>query len=235
MGIPDVGFRVAYLEATPAHVVRITKPFYLGIHAVTQDEYRQVMGNNPSWHSAAGDGARQLHDKDTNRYPVENVSWYDTVQFCRRLSELPQEKKAGRQYRLPTEAEWEYVCRAGSTAQGNGKMAHSVGPVDQDAPNAFGVSGMYCSVCEWCSDGYSRYYYARSPRNDPQGSSSVYLRVARGSEWICSRGRPLPSLRMGISSICSKQIRWLPHCVRRRIAVIVGVGNTRARAIYIAF
>ena len=111
MGIPDVGFRVAYREATPVHVVRITKPFYLGVHAVTQDEYRQAMGNNPSWHSAAGDGAGQLHDKDTSRYPVENVSWYDAIQFCRRLSELPQEKKAGRQYRLPTEAEWEYACQ----------------------------------------------------------------------------------------------------------------------------
>ncbi len=187
MGIPDVRFRVAYLEATPAHKVRITKPFALAVHAVTQEEYLQVMGENPSWHCATGGAKNQFREMDTSSFPVENVSWYDAVEFCQRLSALPTEKTIGRRYRLSTEAEWEYACRAGSTSQGSGRLAHSIGPVDRDDPNAFGVCGMFCSICEWCSDGYSRYYYARSPQDDPKGNASVYLRVARGSDWIFTK------------------------------------------------
>ncbi len=212
MGLPDKGKRVAFLEATPAHVVRITKPFLLGVYSVTQEEYQTVMDRNPSWFSSTGDGRDELqgddthefldqqervNDKDdktvrvrgndTRSFPVENVSWYDAVEFCRQLSELPAEKKTGRRYRLPTEAEWEYACRAGSTAQGDGWINHLSKPVYRDKPNAFGVCGMCSSVWGWCSDGYSRYYYARSPREDPQGFSSTYIRVARGSEWIFTR------------------------------------------------
>lgn len=188
MGLPDVGMQVGYRGATPAHVVRITKPFCLGTYAVTQQEYRQVMKKNPSWQiTIIDDGKEQLRDKNTDWYPVEQVSWYDAAEFCRRLSELPAERQLARRYRLPTEAEWEYACRAGSTAQGNARLAHSIGPVYQDEPNAFGVCGMYCSVWEWCADGFSRYYYARSPENDPQGASSTYLRVARGSEWLFTK------------------------------------------------
>ena len=156
--------------------------------------------------------------KDTRSFPVENVSWYDAVKFCRRLSELPEEKSIGRRYRLPTEAEWEYACRAGSTALGSGRLDHSIGPVYRDKPNAFGVCGMYCSVWEWCSDGYSRYYYARSPRDNPKGSSSIYLRVARGSEWIFTQDYPCQSVNpwgfppyatsrfVGFRVVCGKKV-----------------------------
>ena len=218
MGLPDVGRRVAFIEATPAHLVRITKPFCLGVYAVTQDEYRRVMKRNPSWHSPTGGGKDQLQGEDapyfrgwkppavwgwfqpedkvqvrgqdTSSFPVENVSWYDAVEFCRRLSELPDEKNMDRRYRLPTEAEWEYACRAGSVARGSGWMNHGVGPVYRDKPNAFGVCGMCCSVWGWCSDGFSRFYYARSPRDDPQGAlQSIYGSPAAASGF--SRRTPL--------------------------------------------
>ena len=96
------------------HEVSITKPFYLGVYVVTQAEYEKVMGNNPSYFSAKGDGKDSVKDMDTGQFPVEAVSWDDAVAFCKKLSELPEEKKAGRVYRLPTEAEWEYACRAGT-------------------------------------------------------------------------------------------------------------------------
>ena len=84
------------------HRVTITKTFYLGVTEVTQEQYQKVMGKNPS------------HFKGPQN-PVETVSWDDAVEFCRKLSAMPAEKTAGHVYRLPTEAEWEYACRAGTT------------------------------------------------------------------------------------------------------------------------
>ena len=101
----------------PQHRVRITKPFYLGMYVVTQDEYQRVMGTNPSEFSATGKQKDKVSGQDTKRFPVENVSWDDAVEFCRKLSEMPEEKAAGRMYRLPSEAQWEYACRAGSTGR----------------------------------------------------------------------------------------------------------------------
>ena len=96
--------------------MRITKGFFLGAFEVTQRQYEVVTGANPSWHSIGGGGRAQVLGEDTSNYPVEQVSWVDAVTFCGRLSALPAEKAAGRRYRLPSEAEWEYACRAGSTA-----------------------------------------------------------------------------------------------------------------------
>ena len=96
-----------YIERLPSeapkHRVRITKPFYLGRCEVTQAEYERVMGSNPS--QFKGDPTR----------PVETVTWDEASAFCRKLGELPQEQAAHAGYRLPTEAEWEYACRAGTT------------------------------------------------------------------------------------------------------------------------
>lgn len=104
------------------HQVTISKDFYLGITEVTQGQYEKVMGTNPS--SFQGD---EIKGSSAN-HPVEQVSWEDAVEFCKKLSELPEEKKAGRVYRLPTEAEWEYACRAGSKmANSFGKSARSLG------------------------------------------------------------------------------------------------------------
>ncbi|MBM3788550.1 MAG: formylglycine-generating enzyme family protein [Acidobacteria bacterium] len=91
------------------HRVTLSKDYYLGMTEVTQEQYKKVMGNNPSYFQE-----QVIRTSDTSMYPVEQVSWDKAVEFCKKLSDLPEEKKAGRVYRLPTEAEWEHACRAGS-------------------------------------------------------------------------------------------------------------------------
>ena len=93
------------------------------MYEVTQEEYQRVMGTNPSEFSHHGQGKRQVVGQDTRRFPVESVSWDDAAEFCRKLSELPEEEAAGRTYRLPSEAQWEYACRAGNT----GRFSFSLG------------------------------------------------------------------------------------------------------------
>ena len=172
----------------PQHRVRITKLFHLGVHEVTQEQYERVRGQNPSKFM----GPQQ---------PVETVSWDDAVKFCDVLSALPEEKAAGRTYRLPTEAEWEYACRAGSTARysygddaaGLGDHAwfgdnssgttHSVG---EKQPNAWGLYDMQGNVWEWCADWYDGNYYGASPRDDPTGPATGSLRVCWGGSWYFS-------------------------------------------------
>jgi formylglycine-generating enzyme required for sulfatase activity len=131
----------AFDSEKPQHRVLITRPFYLGVYEVTQQEYETVMGRNPSWFSAQGAGKDRMAGQDTRRHPVESVSWNDAITFCNKLSEreglrpyfrfgvfgmgkqssgfgyqLPTEV-GGFGYRLPTEAEWEYACRAGGTTR----------------------------------------------------------------------------------------------------------------------
>jgi formylglycine-generating enzyme required for sulfatase activity len=177
------------------HEVTLTQPFYLGIYPVTQRQYEIVMDQNPSYFTARKGGGPD--------YPVENISWYDALEFCQRLSELPAEKAAGRFYRLPTEAEWEYACRAGvpmpfssgptlssREANFNGNYPYGItgrGPylerttkVGSYPPNPFGLCDMHGNVWEWCADFYDRNYYRHSPRYDPQGPPSGVLRVVRG-------------------------------------------------------
>lgn len=168
------------------HRVTITKSFYFGIYPVTQDQYKRVMRDNPSVFK-------------NGQNPVENVSWEDAVEFCARLSELPEEKAAGRLYRLPTEAEWEYACRAGSTSKyffgddklclgeyawfedNSGKRTQAVG---QKKPNAWGLYDMHGNVWEWCSD-----WDGKKPEKaltDPSGPSTGSHRVNRGGSWGAS-------------------------------------------------
>ena len=115
MGSPDDEAERSDDEG-PQHEVEITRPFYIGTYAVTQEEYQRVMGVNPSHFSSSGGGKDSVRGMDTHRFPVENVSWKDAAEFCRRLSEMPNEKRSGRVYHLPTEAEWEYSCRGGATS-----------------------------------------------------------------------------------------------------------------------
>jgi len=182
MGSPDSD-RNAYEDERPQHPVKITRPFYLGVTEVTQEQYERVMDENPS--KFEGDPQR----------PVETVRWKDAVEFCRRLSE-----KEGKTYRLPTECQWEYACRAGSTTRwcfGDSaeqlpdyawyaaNLVRTSRPVGQKKPNAWGLYDMHGNLWEWCSDWYDRDYYRNSPRNDPAGpSSSAGLgHVVRGGCW----------------------------------------------------
>jgi formylglycine-generating enzyme required for sulfatase activity/outer membrane protein assembly factor BamB len=198
---PDAG-----ADERPRHRVRITRPYYLGAYEVTQEEYRRVMGTNPSFFSPTGPGRDRVAGLDTSRFPAEQVRWVDAVEFCRRLSRLPAERQARRVYRLPTEAEWEYACRAGTDtpfafgtslssrqANFNGNYPQGGAPrgpflarttrVGSYAPNAWGFYDMHGNVWEWCADWYGRAYYRDSPADDPAGPPSGAVRVIRGGEW----------------------------------------------------
>lgn len=176
-----------YSSEGPQHRVWISKPFYLGVYEITQDQYKAATGDNPS------------HFKDTGgSAPVEQVSWDDASSFCRKLSE-----RTGRRVRLPTEAQWEYACRAGTETSLNSGRAltstdgacrnldavgwyyensfyhtHAVGG---KPANAFGLYDMHGNVYEWCSDWYDN--YANVKAVDPPGSSSGTRRVLRGGTW----------------------------------------------------
>jgi WD40 repeat protein/formylglycine-generating enzyme required for sulfatase activity len=212
----------------PRHPVEITRSLLFGAYEVTQGEFEAVMAANPSCFSAGGVGRERVAGKDTSRFPVEMVSWDDANEFCRRLSERPEEKAAGRRYRLPTSAEWEYACRAGSTGEyafnGEGPLAPRFGwlsnsssgmthPVGQKNPNAWGLSDMLGNVWEWCADWYDAQYYQQSPRRDPQGPPAGSARVVRGAGFDSPCGharsahfrRNVPTLRnrsIGFRVVC---------------------------------
>jgi formylglycine-generating enzyme required for sulfatase activity len=181
------------------HKARITKSFYLGVTEVTQEQYEKIMGENPSWFSKNGIGANRGEGFDTSNFPVENVSWEDAVEFCKKLS-----AKEGVTYRLPTEAEWEYACRAGSTTRycfGNGESKlgdyawyqdnsnSRTRPVGTKKPNAWGVHDMHGNVSEWCQDWFKADYYAESPTEDGPGPSTGLYRVIRGGSWYINARR----------------------------------------------
>jgi formylglycine-generating enzyme required for sulfatase activity len=162
----------------PAQDVRLTRPFYIGIYEVTQEQYQQVMGVNPSRFKGA-------------RLPVEMVSRNDAQKFCRKVSE-----KTESIVRLPTAAEWEYVCRAGSQSTygvGDGEtvLGHSAWykansggathPVGQKAPNAWGVYDMLGNVWEWCQGYYE--VYREGTAVDPKGPTDGSAVVLRGGSW----------------------------------------------------
>jgi len=171
------------------HTVRITKAFYLGKYEVTQGEWKAVMGSEP-WKG-------QQFGKEGADFPATSVSWEAAADFCQKLS-----KKEGKEYRLPTEAEWEYACRGGKATRFhfgddetvfggyawydknaldiNEQYAH---PVGQKKKNPFGLYDMHGNVWEWSSDWYAEKYYASSPTNDPQGSETGSIRVHRGGSW----------------------------------------------------
>jgi formylglycine-generating enzyme required for sulfatase activity len=172
------------------HEVTISKDYYLGVYEVTQAQYEKVMGKNPSSFPVAKVG------NENADLPVENVSWDDAVEFCKKLSDLPEEKKAGREYRLPTEAEWEYACRAGSKtayafddeegllpeygwfSRNSSRRTHTVGLLE---PNAWGLYDMHGNVWEWCSDRYGD--YPKGAVSDPSGPKEGSYRVFRGGGW----------------------------------------------------
>jgi formylglycine-generating enzyme required for sulfatase activity/serine/threonine protein kinase len=183
------------------HDVEISEPFYMGIHEVTQVQFDKVMGKNPSAFSRLGEGKKDVAGEDTSDFPVESVTWQEAAEFCKKLSELPAEKKAGRVYRLPTEAEWEYACRGGDTSgapfssgstlttlEANFKGAagefylRRTSKVGQAKPNGFGLYDMHGNVWEWCNDWYIK-DYQKGPKKDPPGPVGGSMKVTRGGGW----------------------------------------------------
>jgi len=183
-------------DEKPAHLVRITKTFELGRYLVTQAQWEAAMGSNPSQFKGAD-------------LPVETVSWNDVQEFLSKLNA----RKDGYRYRLPTEAEWEYAARAGTTGDNAGDLDSTAWyrensnsqthPVGQKQANAWGLHDMLGNVWEWCQDWYGENYYQNSPAEDPQGPSSGALRVLRGGTWVGNsrvvrvayRGRNNPDFR----------------------------------------
>jgi formylglycine-generating enzyme required for sulfatase activity len=164
-------------DEKPLHEVCIS-PFYIGRYEVTQGEWRHVMGSNPSFFSKCGDDC-----------PIDQISWSDAQEFIYRLNRL-----TGRNYRLPTEAEWEYACRGGGKVdkfcggevdtvawydRNSGNRVHQVG---RKKPNSFGIFDMSGNVWEWVQDWNGRYPAERG--KDPQGPSSGSSRVRRGGSWL---------------------------------------------------
>jgi formylglycine-generating enzyme required for sulfatase activity len=190
-------------ENETQHEVTISKDYYLGVHEVTQAQYETVMGKNPSHFQGA------IVGNENADLPVENVSWDDAVEFCKKLSDLPEEKKAGRVYRLPTEAEWEYACRAGSKTaysfddeegllpeygwfnRNSSNRTHTVGLLE---PNAWGLYDMHGNVWEWCSDWYGD--YPKGAVRNPTGPKVGSDRVCRGGSWN------------GVASYCRSALRY---------------------------
>src|SRR5262249_53048779 len=114
-------------EDESRHEVEITKPYCLGVYVVTQAQYRQVMGMKPSQFSSKGNGRDKVSGLNTNDFPVENVNWEEAMDFCRIVSMLAAVRDKGWMVDLPTEAEWEYACRAGTTTvfhYGNSLSSH---------------------------------------------------------------------------------------------------------------
>ena len=181
----------------PAHRVKVSKPFFLGVHEVTQAQFSAIMDTNPSQWTSEGDAEPQsarsqaaVVNKTYRNHPIDSVLWTDANEFCERLG-----KKENRRYRLPTEAEWEYACRAGTTARyptgedsadvfkianvgGNPLNPKRPLPVGSLAPNAWGLFDMNGNVREWCSDWLGDYEAATV--TDPKGSSSGKVHVVRG-------------------------------------------------------
>jgi len=188
MGMANRGEKA--VAHAPEHYVRITRQFYLGKHEVTQGQYSKIMGSNPSWYQITGGGQHEIDRLDTSTLPVEMVSWEKATEFCRRLSEAAAELKDGCRYRLPTEAEWEYACRAGcrepfspEVVPVEGVKPIVVTEVGAQAPNEFGLCDMSGNVWEWCTDWQAPDYYKQSPQDDPQGPKSGLLHVVRGRAW----------------------------------------------------
>jgi len=177
MGSPD-SEKWRSKDEGPQHEVTLSKPFYMGVTEVTQAQYEAVMGTNPSDFEGAAN-------------PVEEVSWNDATEFCKKLSE-----KTRQAVRLPTEAEWEYACRAGSKTgfsfgdadEGLGDYAwysansgNTTHPVGQKKPNAWGLFDMHGNAWEWCADWYGE--YPKGAVTDPQGPASGRSKILRGGAW----------------------------------------------------
>jgi formylglycine-generating enzyme required for sulfatase activity len=178
----------------PLHKVCISKPFYIGESEITQKQWEDVMGNNPS--------------KFKGKYrPVERVTWNDTQDFIEKLND----HEKGAFYRLPTEAEWEYAARAGTQTvysfgndaknlqdygwfgnEGYGGDSHEVG---QKKANPWGLVDVHGNVWEWVQDWYDPAYYQHSLESDPKGAETAQYKVYRGGSWVAKQSNLRSAVR----------------------------------------
>jgi formylglycine-generating enzyme required for sulfatase activity len=196
MGSPDNDREVHDFEK-PRHEVTISRPFYLGRHEVTQEQWEAVMGSNPytldrsnPYYNLPG-----MAERITRPSHPATVSWNDAQDFIRRLNE----REGGNRYRLPTEAEWEYAARARTTTAysfgddegglgryawyGENFIVGGTHPVGQKEPNPWGLYDIHGNAWEWVQDWFDPNYYASSPAVDPQGPQRGTERVVRGGSW----------------------------------------------------
>jgi len=212
-----------------AHRVVMSRGIHFGKHLVTQANWLEVTGSNPS-------SFLQDEPKKLLGLPVENISWHDALSFLNALNE--KYRMPGYRYRLPTEAEWEYACRAGTTTAFsfgqslNGTQANCDGtfpygsdkpgisiartsPVSKYPPNTFGLYDMHGNTWEWCSDWYEEHYYSDSPSESPGGPASGTKKVVRGGAWnsfavacrSAARGSFAPDYHdasIGLRIVCEK-------------------------------
>ncbi len=182
MGSPD-GDSAAGVNEKPRHEVTLTQGFWMGKYEVTQAQWKQIMGSNPS-------------DFQGDNLPVERVSWDDVQEFITELNH-----RTGQTFSLPTEAQWEYAARGGAAPPQKYSGSDDVDqvgwytrncdtthPVGQKSANAWGLHDMTGNVYEWCQDWYDDTYYAGSPSQDPTGPDSGDFRVMRGGSWYYDVG-----------------------------------------------
>ncbi len=220
--VPELGLELVYVapgsfqmgsegglsDENPVHAVSISRGFWLGKYEVTQAEYEAVVGTNPSNFKGA-------------RNPVEQVSWNEATAFCTKLT--TRERASGRlpsgyEYRLPTEAEWEYAARGGAASKGytyagsdnvdevawyGSKSGNATHPVGKLKPNELGLYDMSGNVWEWCLDWYDSGYYGRSPNVDPANTQAATYRVFRGGSWFFVARYVRSAYRAGFGPGCA--------------------------------
>jgi len=226
-------------SSAPAHRVRLTEPFYLGVFEVTQKEYQRITGKNPAHFSAGGPGQAAVAGVETGEFPVESVDFAAAGEFCSQLSrqeQLPPDQG----YRLPSEAQWEFASRAGTTsawptgdapsglalaawhAANSGGKPHAVGRL---AANPLGLFDMSGNVWEWCRDWHDPAEYARRDTDvavDPEGPKAGSFHVLRGGSWgseaadLRSASRATPFSNRGSSY--GLRVLLPLEAVRKRVA-----------------
>jgi formylglycine-generating enzyme required for sulfatase activity len=198
----QMGTNYIQTDSYPIHKVSLSG-FYLGKTEVTQAQWRAVMGSDPP----------ELSFKGCDKCPVESVSWYDVQKFIKKLN-----LKTGGNYRLPTEAEWEYAAKGGpgqaymwrnnldAIAWYGSNAGGKTHPVGQKKTNQLGLYDMRGNVAEWCQDWHDSNYYANSPSRNPQGPNTGFYKVFRGGSW-----RDSPDLvRVNVRVSGTPRLRYNP-------------------------